>query len=330
MWTHDSIPGHTTDSFVLSSREAASRVDVVHTYTHKDLIRDVEETGVRIVGSVFIEASWTDYSKFGLASETAWVQDVADQTCNQVGTGIQSNIDMRQPRTSFETELRAHKAYPNFRGIRRRMTARGVDGSYPPGIDADPTVLDLPNVRANFEVLNNHGMCYDLWYRMKPATMQTTATKFFSIIRDNPEIKFVINHFLEPENVFSDEVMFRRWKEIMLDYAKFPNVFAKLSGLMKGLGGGFEKWPDPRKPFARELASSRFGDLVGFTVDKFGSERCMFGSNFPVDRLSATYGELLACYWIVCKRRGLSDVAMRNVFAETCRTVYKLPNPATS
>ncbi|KXS16186.1 hypothetical protein M427DRAFT_302389 [Gonapodya prolifera JEL478] len=257
--------------------------------------------------------------------ESAWAQSIANESKNQVCTGIQSAIDMVQSPQNFESALLSALKHPNFRGLRRIATKRDpVTGGYS-GIEENPTVLELPNVRQNFATLNKHKMSYEVWYRLKPESSRATTAGFLSVVKNNPDVTFIVDHFLEPQGAYRDDAgMWNDCKHVMAEYSKFPNVYAKLSGLMPGLGGGFHLRQDHQKPSAVELAEGRFGEMVGYALDVFGPNKCMFGSNFPVDRISASLGDLVACYWLVGKSKGLSESGLREVFSGSCRRAYKL------
>lgn len=68
-----------------------------------------------------------------------------------------------------------------------------------------------------------------------------------------------------------------------------------------------------RKMTARQLADSVFGDLVRDTIRLFGPLRCMFGSNFPVDKAEALYDTLVECYLLIMREMGLSEEQIKEV-----------------
>jgi predicted TIM-barrel fold metal-dependent hydrolase len=85
-----------------------------------------------------------------------------------------------------------------------------------------------------------------------------------------------------------------RWKDDLAAIAALPNVHAKLSGLaMPVLGFGFHERPSP--PTAGEL-SDRIGPLIEHALAVFGSGRCFFASNFPMDAVSVPWRTLYAAY----------------------------------
>ena len=78
-----------------------------------------------------------------------------------------------------------------------------------------------------------------------------------------------------------------QWRIDLADLATCPNVVVKLGGIgMVLFGLGFERRPDP--PSSDELVDA-WGGPISYTIEQFGVERCMFESNFPVDKMSCSY-----------------------------------------
>lgn len=77
-------------------------------------------------------------------------------------------------------------------------------------------------------------------------------------------------------------------------------------------------------PTAKEIAASRFGDMVKYTIKLFGASRCMFGSNFPVDGAEASYKELVGAYKICFDELKLSDEDKHKIWYETAVKFYRV------
>ena len=110
------------------------------------------------------------------------------------------------------------------------------------------------------------------------------------------------------------------WKTQIDELARCPNVVAKLGGLnMEVNGYGWEHRPSP--PTSTELtqATRRYFE---HTIERFGAKRCMFESNFPVDKLSCSYTVL----WNSFKRlsKGYSADERAALFYGTAARVYRL------
>lgn len=105
----------------------------------------------------------------------------------------------------------------------------------------------------------------------------------------------------------------------MARLAACPNVNVKLGGIMPILGFGFELRAKP--PTSQEVADA-IGPYYRHVIELFGATRCLFESNFAVDRASVSYGVV----WNAFKRltRGYSEEARRALFAGTAARFYRL------
>jgi predicted TIM-barrel fold metal-dependent hydrolase len=114
--------------------------------------------------------------------------------------------------------------------------------------------------------------------------------------------------------------VFDAWRRDLAVLARCPNVFVKLGGLTMSLAGfGWHKRPTP--PGSAELAEA-MAPYYRACIELFGAERCMFESNFPIDRVSCPYTTL----WNAFKRIAatLPDADRRALFHDTAARVYRL------
>ena len=122
---------------------------------------------------------------------------------------------------------------------------------------------------------------------------------------DNPDITLILQHCGMPEDLTPEGR--RAWREGMARLAGEPNVVSKLSAL-----GTFIHRNDP----------AHVADIVGETVGMFGAERCLFGSNFPIEKLWTSYAELVATFRAAVA--DLADSERRAVLKETAERVYRV------
>jgi len=120
----------------------------------------------------------------------------------------------------------------------------------------------------------------------------------------------------EPERADID----RSWRAGLTRLAELPNVTVKLSGLTMPVVG-FSYHERESQPTAVELAES-LRPLVRFVIDTFGSERCMFASNFPVDKVSNTWADLFAAYDAITA--DFSEPERARLFRENAERIYRL------
>ncbi|MDA1092378.1 MAG: amidohydrolase family protein [Acidobacteria bacterium] len=114
--------------------------------------------------------------------------------------------------------------------------------------------------------------------------------------------------------------MFAAWKPAVTELAKCPNVVAKVGGIQMVVNG--YGWHErDRPPTSDELLAAN-QDWYDHTIEQFGPDRCMFESNFPVDRLSCSYTVL----WNQFKKltQGFSADERAAMFHDTAMRVYRL------
>ena len=112
----------------------------------------------------------------------------------------------------------------------------------------------------------------------------------------------------------------REWKSEMKKIAEeCPNVVVKVGGFMPQLGHGFSAREAP--PSSKEVAEV-VGDMCRFTISSFGSDRCMFESNFPVDKGGISYAVLWNAFKLITKDLPEQDRAL--LFSGTAKRVYGL------
>jgi predicted TIM-barrel fold metal-dependent hydrolase len=144
------------------------------------------------------------------------------------------------------------------------------------------------------------------------------------LARTFPETTIILDHFGGPLGVGpyagkADEV-YTEWKKAITALADCPNVMAKLGGLAMPVNG-FAWHAREQPPTSTEFmdAQRRYFDT---TLELFGVERCMFESNFPVDKVSVSY----AVMWNAFKRyvADYSDAEKLQLFHDTATRVYRL------
>jgi predicted TIM-barrel fold metal-dependent hydrolase len=159
-----------------------------------------------------------------------------------------------------------------------------------------PDLARDAQVRANVARLAEHGWSFDLQVF---ASQMAGAAELAAAC---PEVTFVLQHAGMLEDRSEEGVA--EWRAGMGRLAAQGNVVSKLSGL-----GTFLRANDPR----------HIGFIVRETLAFFGAERCLFGSNFPIEKLWTDYGALIDAH-----RAAVPGAAEPKVFGETARRVYRL------
>lgn len=205
-----------------------------------------------------------------------------------------------------------------FKGIRhaaahdRRPEDLLIPGSAPPYLHGREAF------RKGIRMLAEKGLTYDTWH------FHHQNLDFLDLARAIPECTMVLDHFGTPLGVgiyasCKDEI-FQEWKQEIAELASCPNVYAKLGGLAMP-DNGF-KWHQAAKPPSSDEFVNEQKRYYMHTIECFGPERCMFESNFPVDRLSINYHVLFNGYKKLVA--DFSESEKQALFYSTAESVYSL------
>ncbi len=297
-------------------------------YLLDEILEDVRG-GHNVVSTVFIECG-AMYRRDGpealrVVGETEFVNGIAAMSASgrygapRVAAGIVGTADLRLGK-SVGPVLDAQIAAggERFRGI-RRSAAWDPDEAVPRHRTAPPSRLFArEDFRAGFAELAPRGLTFEAWcYHPQIPDVAALARAF-------PDTTIVLNHFGGPIGVGSyagrAAEVYAQWRVSISELAACPNVVAKLGGInMEVNGFGWQERPRP--PSSQELADAT-RRYYEFAIEKFGADRCMFESNFPVDAVSCSYTVL----WNSFKRltSGCSAREKAALFHGTASRVYRL------
>jgi L-fuconolactonase len=214
--------------------------------------------------------------------------------------------------------LEAHlAASPRFKGIRYQAQWDPELGSMARIAAPQGLLLDA-DFRAGFAELAPLGMRFDAWiYFHQLGELESLAVAF-------PETPIILNHIGAPLGIgpyaSRRNEVFNTWSTGIRALARHANVSVKLGGLgMESYGFGFEARENPAS--SAELAEA-WRPYVELCIEAFGPHRCMFESNFPVDKVTASYRTL----WNAFKRiaAGASETEKDALFNATARRIYDL------
>ncbi|MGF6977586.1 putative TIM-barrel fold metal-dependent hydrolase [Paraburkholderia sp. JPY465] len=256
-------------------------------YLIENFLADIKNQNV--VKTVHLQV---EYDHNDPVAETRWLQSVADT--HGYPHGIVGFADLSSP--NLQEVLEAHLQYPNVRGIRQCLNFHS--DPVKTFIDS-PHLMSDPQWRAGYALLKRYDLSFDLqlyYTQMEEAT---------ALARDFPDTPVVLNHTGMPVDRLAEEV--HAWKRSMTLLANAPNVFCKISGL----GMGDWKWTvDSIRPF------------VLHAIEAFGVGRCMFASNFPVDKLFSSYDDIFNAFKSITKDFSTSERAA--LFHDNAERVYRL------
>ena len=291
-------------------------------------------SGHRIIGSVFVEC-WSGYHKDGpdhlrCVGETAFVagmasmQTVSGHACDFVG-GIVGHTDLTADAARIDVVLAAHQAaaHGRFRGIRHAVSWEPT-GTIPMVRPTLPGLLVEARFQAGVAQLAKHDLVFDAWL------YQSQLAELTALARAAPETRIVLNHLGGPlaSGAYAGrkDEMFADWRRDMAALAECPNVVVKLGGLgMTTAGHGLHQG---ERPPTSETMATAFRPHVEAAIDLFGPQRCMFESNFPVDKISGSYAVL----WNAFKRLAAAHTPADKdaLFWRTAADVYRLNAGAAS
>jgi predicted TIM-barrel fold metal-dependent hydrolase len=295
-------------------------------YFLDELLEDLD-SGHDIAATVFVQCYWA-YREAGPEAlrpvgETEFVAGIAREAARRgvtpkVCAGIVGFADLRLG-AAVDAVLEAHVAAAEgrFRGI-RQVTARHEEFIASVAARPPARILADPQFRAGYARLAAYGLSFDAWlYHTQLAELADLAAAF-------PETPVIVNHVggplgIGPYQGRGDEV-FAAWRADIRRLAACPNVAIKLGGLAM-LVAGFGFHERPRPPASEELATA-WRPIIEACIEAFGPARCMFESNFPVDKAMCSHRVL----WNAFKRlaAGASASERAALFHDTAARVYRL------
>jgi predicted TIM-barrel fold metal-dependent hydrolase len=296
-------------------------------YLLDELVADAKAHNVR--QTVFVECTSMYRAdgpdEFKVVGETEFVQGIAAMSASgrygetRVAAGIVGTADLLLgDRVAPVLEAQIAASPQRFRGIRHR--AAWADRSVVPNQPANlpPHVLLDSGFRRGYAHLRKYGLSFEGWvYHTHIADLTDLARAF-------PDTPIVFNHLGGPIGVGSyagrrDEV-FAAWKAAVADLAKCPNVVAKVGGIQMVVNG--YGWHERQRPPTSDELLEANAKWYRYTIEQFGPRRCMFESNFPVDKLSCSYTVL----WNQFKKltKDFSADERTAMFHDTAMRVYRL------
>ena len=295
-------------------------------YLLKDLWKDTD-SGHNLVKTVFVECGQgffeTGPKAMKPVGETKFVCEVAEQAKLSPSKaqieGIVSHADMMLG-SSVREVLEAHIEYGKgrFKGIRHGASwdeSEEIRNSHSNPIRH--IYLD-DQFQQGIEQLDLLNLTLDAWnYHSQINELKQLAKAF-------PNLKIVQNHFGGPLGIgpYKDkkEEVFSVWSEAINELAECKNVYLKIGGLAMPINGW--GWHKRSKPATSDELVESHGKYYLHAIKSFGSTRCMFESNFPVDKRSISYPVL----WNAFKKISLefSDEEKDYLFSKTAEEFYSI------
>jgi L-fuconolactonase len=295
-------------------------------YPVEAFLRDISG-GHRICKTVFVESNLMFKEdappEMQPVGETEFIRNLPrskqeNDTAPEIAAGIVGFADLTLG-AALTPVLEAHIAAggQRFRGIRHIVA---WDAS--PGLQSrratPPSLLKNNKFREGFDTLHRYNLSFDAWL------YHTQLGELVDLAREFPDTTIVVNHAGGPLGIGSyatrRKSVFREWQRYIAELSLCDNVSIKLGGLGMRVFG--YNWDKDDKPLGSVELAGVFGPYFAWCIDCFGVDRCMFESNFPVDKASYSYTVL----WNAFKRltKDFSQEERLALFYNTAIKVYRL------
>jgi len=283
-------------------------------YFCEDIMNDINACGHNIVQTVFAQCG-AFYRADGpeemkCVGETEFVHGIAAMSQSgiygqsRLCTGIFGSADLRLG-SDVERVLKAHMAAsPYFRGIR---------SPFPGDLNDD--------FMAGYAKLSELNLSYDN-YSPNIQRLPTLAKLGAAF----PDVTIIVNHLGGKVDPDAGEAEFQEWCNAIDAIAACPNAVMKVGGAQQRVG----RWEPPfhinqrASPMGSEEMCELLYRYYIYAIESFGPDRCMFESNFPVDKESISYRSLWNGFKRIAARAGLSDAEKTAMFSGTAARVYRL------
>jgi predicted TIM-barrel fold metal-dependent hydrolase len=256
-------------------------------YPVEEFMTDVQVSGV--VKSVHVTAMWGPGREL---DETRWLQSVADKS--GFTHGIVCNANLADP--AIDSELAAQKQFANLRGVRQMLYW-----------DADPVrqaasradYCNDPEFRRGFASLQKHDLHFELQVYPGQAKYAVELIKAF------PNVRMILVHAGMLAARMSEAI--NEWRVGLTAMAAFPNLHVKISG--PGM-------------FTHGVTAPHARQWIRDVIQIFGIERVIYGSNFPLEKLHASYADFFGHYRTVLSEYPEAD--QRKVLHDNAMKFYRL------
>jgi predicted TIM-barrel fold metal-dependent hydrolase len=306
-------------------------LDTGHTgfpYAFDDLRADTS-TGHNVLRTVFVECR-SQYRRDGPVElrpvgEVEFVAEAAEASARTPGPeieGIVGHADLTLG-DAVEDVLQALAVAGRgrFRGVRHNTAWDPA----PMGNNAARSgLLGEDGFRVGARKLGELGYSFDAM------VYHTQIPELTELAQACAEVTIVANHLCVPiaggpYRGKADEVR-AFWRRHLPELARCENVVLKIGALIRPLSG--ERWDKRDTKASSEEIAAAWGEEIRFAIDAFGPSRCLFESNFPVDKACFGYVEI----WNAFKRlaAGFSPAEKLDLFHDTAARAYRLPTVGAS
>ena len=244
-----------------------------------------------LIKSVHVQAEHDDDLP---VNETKWLQQLSDSHKTNLPNAIVAFADFSK--NNVIDILDQHQEYKNTRGIRQILSYNKDEPKYS---HASEDFMKNSTWVNNFKNLRNRELSFDI--QIYPHQMEDA----YQLAKKFNDILFILNHTGEP--CYQSDEYIKHWEKNMERIASCENIVTKISGL-----GMFNpNWT---------IETTRV--FVEKTIEIFGIERCMFASNFPVDKIFNSFDNYWNSFKIITKNYYDNDKTM--LFSSNAEKYYRI------
>lgn len=297
-------------------------------YLIDEILADLN-SGHNIVSTVFVQCG-AMYKADGpeemrVIGETEFVNGIAAMSASgaygpaRIAAGIVGMVDLTLGE-GVAPVLEAHFRVGGgrFRGIRHGVAWDASGAAVNPRAMPAPHLYLDASYRTGFAQLARHDLSFEAW------CYHPQLPELIDLARAFPDTTIILDHFGGPLGVGpyagkGDEI-YAQWRTDIAELATCGNVVAKLGGINMEING-FGWHERERPPTSQELMEAT-RPYYEYSIEQFGVDRCMFESNYPVDKVSCSYNVL----WNSFKRltADYSPEDKAKLFHDTAARVYRL------
>jgi len=238
--------------------------------------------GLEVVKSVHLEA---DVDEAFILQETEHLLKLADRSDNPLEAIV---APARPESPDFKSYIDRIARYQRIKGIRRVLHTQ------PDSLGRDSTFVK------NVASLSSYGLSFDLCVLARQLPIA------INLVSQCPDVTFILDHCGVPQ---VKEKLLDPWRSHVAEIAKFPNVACKVSGLVA--------YAYPLSWTAEDLRP-----FIEHVIATFGWDRVMFGSDWPVCTLSATFGQWVDALTLITREAG--ELNQKKLFHDNAIRFYRL------
>ena len=293
---------------------------VVNAHMPADFRADVGHHDVQ--GIVHVEAGWMGRGVLAPVGETRWLDRLTEPPLAIVAHAVVDDPDKLEP------QLDAHSAASGrLRGIRDMMAAHPDKRIHD---WTDRSRLRSDATRSGVASLGERQLSFEAW------TYSHQLDELAELASDVPMTRIVLDHIGTPiglagpyggqgETAAERDRIRDEWYASLERVAANPNVHCKLSGLLMPICGfGYhERRAAGDAPSQAEIVDA-LAPYILQAISTFGPERCMFASNFPMDKVSISYEQLFDVFFEIAAGAGLTPEQEAALFADNAAAFYRL------